>query len=64
MAKKLPKKLGRPPIMGDSKMLTIRVPIEDIERWRIVAGDGKLSEWIRAACNASVQRVERRGRKG
>lgn len=48
--------------MGDSKMLTIRAPIEDIERWKRAAGAGKLSEWIRAACNASVQRVERKRR--
>ncbi len=59
MAKKLRKKLGRPPIMGDSKMLTIRAPIEDIERWKRAAGAGKLSEWIRAACNRQAARDER-----
>jgi hypothetical protein len=46
--------------MGATEMLSIRVPAEDIERWKRCAGHGKLSEWIRLACDKQAARDEKR----
>lgn len=52
-------------MMGESKMLTIRVPIADIERWkRAVSEHGNISEWMRAACNKQASRDEKQKEKG
>jgi hypothetical protein len=65
MGKKLAKKLGRPPVMGESKMFTIRVPVEDIKRWKQAVGaHGNISEWVRMACNKQAIKDEKQKEKG
>lgn len=51
--------------MGESKMFAIRVPIEDIERWKQAVGaHGNISEWVRLACNKQAIRDEKQKEKG
>jgi hypothetical protein len=59
MSKKPQRPPGRPPKTTPkaNETVTVKATLAEKKRWQQVAGDGKLSGWIRDLCNAACKAI-------